>query len=72
MKLHDNVTLYRDSILFTSQQMNLIPEYVEKDYWITYALFTVFTSGIGKDIVFKGGTSLSKCYQMIERFSYHK
>lgn len=49
--------------------MNLIPEYVEKDYWITYALFTVFTNEIGKDIVFKGGTSLSKCYQMIERFS---
>ena len=69
MNLHDNVTLYRDSILFTSQQMNLIPEYVEKDYWITYALFTVFTNEIGKDIVFKGGTSLSKCYQMIERFS---
>lgn len=49
--------------------MKLKPEYVEKDYWITYALFTIFHSEIGKDTVFKGGTALSKCYQMIERFS---
>jgi flagellar biosynthesis/type III secretory pathway chaperone len=43
--------------------------YVEKDYWVTYALFTIFSHEIGKDIVFKGGTALSKCYHMIERFS---
>ena len=69
MKLHDNISLYRDAILFTAQQMNLQPEYVEKDYWVTYALFTIFNNEIGKDTVFKGGTSLSKCYDMIERFS---
>ncbi|HQB79283.1 MAG TPA: nucleotidyl transferase AbiEii/AbiGii toxin family protein, partial [Tenuifilaceae bacterium] len=43
--------------------------YVEKDYWVTYALFTIFNNKIGKDTVFKGGTALSKCYNMIERFS---
>jgi hypothetical protein len=43
--------------------------YVEKDYWVTYALFTIFNNEIGKDTVFKGGTALSKCYNMIERFS---
>ena len=69
MKLHENISLYRDAIRFTAQQMNLKPEYVEKDYWVTYALFTIFQSEIGKDTVFKGGTALSKCYQMIERFS---
>ncbi|WP_244554743.1 nucleotidyl transferase AbiEii/AbiGii toxin family protein [Pontibacter indicus] len=42
---------------------------MEKDYWVTFALFTIFSSEIGKDTVFKGGTALSKCYQMIERFS---
>lgn len=69
MKLHENISLYRDAIRFTAQQMNLKPEYVEKDYWVTYTLFTIFNSEIGKDTVFKGGTALSKCYQMIERFS---
>lgn len=69
MKLHENISLYRDAIRFTSQQMNLQPEFIEKDYWVTYALFTIFNNEIGKDTVFKGGTALSKCYNMIERFS---
>lgn len=69
MKLHQNISLYRDAIRFTAQQMNLQPEYVEKDYWVTLALFTIFNNEIGKDTVFKGGTALSKCYNMIERFS---
>lgn len=69
MKLHENISLYRDAIRFTAQQMKLKPEYVEKDYWVTYALFTIFNNEIGKDTIFKGGTALSKCYQLIERFS---
>jgi hypothetical protein len=69
MKLHKNISLYRDAIRFTAQQMNLKPEYVEKDYWVTNALFAIFNNQIGKDTVFKGGTALSKCYNMIERFS---
>lgn len=69
IKLHENTKLYRDAIRFTAQQMNLKPEYVEKDYWVTKALFTVFTNEIGKDTIFKGGTALSKCYNMIDRFS---
>ncbi len=69
MNLHDNISLFRDAIRFTAQQMNLKPEYIEKDYWVTYALFTIFNNEIGKDTVFKGGTALSKCYNMIERFS---
>ena len=69
MKLHENISLYNDAIRFTAQQMKLNPEYIEKDYWVTYALFTIFKSEIGKDTVFKEGTALSKCYQMIERFS---
>ncbi|MBI2730141.1 MAG: nucleotidyl transferase AbiEii/AbiGii toxin family protein [Sphingobacteriales bacterium] len=49
--------------------MGIEPIYVEKDYWVTYALHTIFKNEIGKETVFKGGTALSKCYQMIERFS---
>jgi predicted nucleotidyltransferase component of viral defense system len=69
MRLHENLSLYRDAILFTAQQMNLKPEYVEKDYWITYVLFIIFNNEIGKETIFKGGTALSKCYDMIDRFS---
>ncbi len=36
---------------------------------VTFALHTIFRDEIGKDSVFKGGTALSKCYQIIERFS---
>ncbi len=69
MKLHQNISLFRDAVRVTAQQMNIPPEFVEKDYWVTYALFTIFNNEIGKDTVFKGGTALSKCYHMIERFS---
>jgi hypothetical protein len=61
--------LYRDAIQFTAQQMKLKPEYIEKDYWVTYALFTIFKSKIGQETIFKGGTALSKCYKLIDRFS---
>jgi hypothetical protein len=69
MKLHHNNPLFRDAIRVTAQQMNIPPEFVEKDYWVTYALYAIFHNEIGKDTVFKGGTALSKCYQLIERFS---
>lgn len=69
MKLHENKTLFRQAVQFTADQMKIPAIYIEKDYWITYALFTIFNNEIGKDTVFKGGTALSKCYNMIERFS---
>lgn len=69
MNLHENKTLFRQAVQFTADQMKIPAIYVEKDYWVTYALFTIFNNEIGKDTVFKGGTSLSKCYNMIERFS---
>lgn len=69
MKLHENRVLYRQSIQFTADQLKIPAIYIEKDYWVTYALFTIFKNEIGKDTVFKGGTALSKCFNMIERFS---
>jgi hypothetical protein len=69
MKLHQNIPLFSDAVRVTAQQMNIPPEFVEKDYWVTYALFTIFNDDIGKDIVFKGGTALSKCFHLIDRFS---
>lgn len=69
MKLHENKTLFRQAVQFTADKMEIPANYVEKDYWVTYALFTIFNDSIGKETVFKGGTALSKCYHMIERFS---
>lgn len=47
------------------------PTYViEKDFWVTYILDTLFNRIDHKHrILFKGGTSLSKCYKLIDRFS---
>jgi predicted nucleotidyltransferase component of viral defense system len=69
MKLHENKTLFRQAVQFTSDQRQILPIYVEKDYWVTYALYTLFKHDIGRDSVFKGGTALSKCYKTIDRFS---
>lgn len=69
MKLHENKLLFRQAVRFTAQQMNIPEIYVEKDYWVTFALYKIFSHDIGKDTVFKGGTALSKCFNLIERFS---
>lgn len=69
MRLHENKTLFRQAVQFTSDRMQILPIFVEKDYWVTYALYTIFNHDIGSDTVFKGGTALSKCYKMIDRFS---
>ncbi|WEK36041.1 MAG: nucleotidyl transferase AbiEii/AbiGii toxin family protein [Candidatus Pseudobacter hemicellulosilyticus] len=69
MKLHENEQLFREAIQFTAQQMGIPEIFIEKDYWVTFALFTIFKSGLGTEVVFKGGTSLLKCYGLIKRFS---
>ena len=42
---------------------------LEKDIWVVWTLRALFEAPFAQDIVFKGGTSLSKGYQAIERFS---
>lgn len=42
---------------------------LEKDIWVVWALNALFDSALGESLVFKGGTSLSKVYQAIDRFS---
>ncbi len=46
-----------------------VPALLEKDVYEVWALEAVFGSEIGKDLVFKGGTSLSKVHSAIRRFS---
>jgi hypothetical protein len=42
---------------------------LEKDIWVVWAIDGLFSSEFGKHLVFKGGTSLSKAYDVIDRFS---
>ena len=43
---------------------------VEKDFWVCWTLGELFSlPGIGEHLTFKGGTSLSKAWKLIERFS---
>ncbi len=69
MNLHENTELFKDAILAASQRFGVPEIYVEKDYWITLVLHRIFHSDIANQIVFKGGTCLSKCLQLIQRFS---
>lgn len=54
----------------TAINMGLQPDVIEKDFWVCYMLDHLFNdSSFNKYFVFKGGTSLSKSYHVIERFS---
>lgn len=65
--LHEDREEFKNAVLFTADRNRITPAAVEKDYYVTLIL-----NGL-KDrlpfIVFKGGTSLSKCHKVINRFS---
>lgn len=42
---------------------------LEKDVWVVWTLRALFESPLSADLTFKGGTSLSKIYKLIDRFS---
>ena len=69
MKLHLNKEDFKDLITLTAKDMNILEVYIEKDYWVCYILKNLSKSEYLENIVFKGGTSLSKAYGLIERFS---
>ncbi len=50
-------------------KLGLPEQAVEKDYWVTVMLQLIFDSELNDHIIFKGGTSLSKNGNLIERFS---
>lgn len=56
-------------IIEAAKQVNLSEFIVEKDYWVTYLLKNLVKSEFSNEFVFKGGTCLSKAYNLIERFS---
>ncbi|APZ47697.1 hypothetical protein BW723_15970 [Polaribacter reichenbachii] len=52
-----------------SANSGLLPVAVEKDLWVMIALQAIFSTEVAEHLVFKGGTSLSKAWGIIERFS---
>lgn len=52
-----------------ANKVGLPAQVVEKDFWVTSVLQTVFALPVARHLIFKGGTSLSKGWKLIERFS---
>lgn len=67
MYLHEDKELFNDVIEATVAELNLPIAIVEKDYYVTMILKLLSEEAPG--CVFKGGTSLSKCHHVIDRFS---
>ena len=65
--LHEDKELFKNAIDLASSQFGILPPIVEKDYYVTMVLREL--SAHVPFIVFKGGTSLSKCHKVIKRFS---
>lgn len=67
--LHNNPKLFKDTVLATAEYFKISLAYIEKDYWITNALRRLSQNSNADKVVFKGGTSLSKAYNLVDRFS---
>lgn len=61
----------RKQVIYTQigDRINLPSAAIEKDWWVTLALNVIFSLPFSEHIVFKGGTSLSKGWGLIDRFS---
>ncbi len=69
MNLHLDKKNFEGAVVAAADYFGIPEIFIEKDYWVTYALHQLFHSEVKDLIVFKGGTSLSKCYYVIQRFS---
>ena len=59
-----------DIFIEASRLKQMSPATIEKDFWVCWVLGRIFgNAGLSKRLLFKGGTSLSKAYKLIERFS---
>ncbi len=52
-----------------SKQTGLVVDAIEKDWWVVQTLRLIFEMDCANSLVFKGGTSLSKAWGLIQRFS---
>ncbi|WP_414839205.1 nucleotidyl transferase AbiEii/AbiGii toxin family protein [Carnobacterium sp. TMP28] len=67
MRLHEDKEVFKEIISATAGTLNFEEFQIEKDYYVSLLLKKLVE--VSPEIVFKGGTSLSKCYDVINRFS---
>ena len=65
--LHNEKSLFEQVILRASEYLGISEAIIEKDYYVTLFLRELVKTA--PNIIFKGGTSLSKCHHLIKRFS---
>lgn len=65
--LHEDKNEFKIAVNLASERFHVLPVAVEKDYYVTMILREL-SDRLGF-LVFKGGTSLSKCHKVIQRFS---
>jgi hypothetical protein len=65
--VHENPEEFADLVQIIVGETGMGRSIIEKDYWVTHTLWALSVSGL--DVWFKGGTSLSKGFGLIERFS---
>jgi hypothetical protein len=59
------------SVQATAREKNIDDRAVEKDWWVTVILKALFNTECGPFLLFKGGTSLSKGWRLIQLFICH-
>src|SRR5581483_4972479 len=72
MRLHFLTLPAEERRLYIDQaaiRRNVSPVLLEKDFWVCWLLGLLFSSEFAGSLVFKGGTSLSKVFGVIDRFS---
>lgn len=58
------------TIFTTAGEKEGLPAYaIEKDWWVVQAIRIIFQMDVGQHLLFKGGTSLSKAWRLLNRFS---
>ncbi len=67
MNLHHDKESFKELIIGAANELHIPANIIEKDYFVTLVLKELRTHL--KDMVFKGGTSLTKCYRLLDRFS---
>ena len=69
MNLHSDKEAFKEIIALAAEHFGYEQSHVEKDYWVSKILRDISMSEYADKTYFKGGTSLSKAYGLIERFS---
>ena len=69
IKLHENSSDFVELLRLTAEKFNILQVFIEKDYWLTRALQRMANNTNADKVVFKGGTALSKAFQLTNRFS---